>query len=78
MVRHARRADPCPGPRRITVRRFAAAAEADRHELESWAQLSDQERVLQAWILSRDLWRLRGDHDDEPGLRRSVESVGRR
>jgi hypothetical protein len=61
----------------VTVRRFASPEEADRHELEYWAQLTDEARVLQAWILSRDLWRLRGDLDDEPRLRRTVESVRR-
>jgi hypothetical protein len=66
-----------PRERVVTVRRFASFEEADRHELEYWAQLTDEARVLQAWILSRDLWRLRGDQDDEPRLRRSVASVRR-
>ena len=63
---------------RITVRRFATAAEADRHDIEFWMQLSDAERVLQAWRLSEEIWRLRGDPPHEPGLHRSVASVRRR
>ena len=62
----------------ITVRRYASAADTDRHELEFWMQMSDAERVLQAWRLSEESWRLRGDLPDEPGLCRSVASVRRR
>ena len=62
----------------ITVKRFASAAEADRHDLEFWMQMSDAERVLHAWRLSRELWRLRGENLDEPGLRRSVTRLQRR
>jgi hypothetical protein len=54
--------------RRITVRRYESSAEADRHDVEFWRQLSDAERVMQAWRLSLDLWRLRGDLPDEPRL----------
>jgi hypothetical protein len=63
---------------RMTVRRYATAAEADRHDIEFWMQMSDAERVLQAWRLSEELWRLRGDPPHEPGLHRSVASVRRR
>lgn len=65
-------------PDRMTVRRYASAAEADRHDLEFWMQMSDAERVLHAWRLSEEIWRLRGDLPDEPRLYRSVESVRRR
>ena len=73
-------ADPDPGPRerRVTIRRFASAAEADRHDVEFWRQLSDADRVLQVWRLSQELWRLRGELPDEPGLCRSVARVHRR
>jgi hypothetical protein len=63
---------------RITVRRYASAAEADRHDLEFWMQMSDAERVLHVWRLSQELWRLRGTLPDEPGLCRSVAIVRRR
>ena len=68
---HARRA-------RITVRRYSSAAEADQHDLEFWMQLPDAERILQVWRLSQEIWRLRGDLPDEPGLCRSVARVRRR
>jgi hypothetical protein len=63
---------------RVTVRRFASAAEADRHDLEYWLQMSDAERVLQVWRLSQELWRLRGDLPDESELSRSVARLRRR
>ena len=63
---------------RLTVRRFESAAEADRHDLEYWMQLSDAERVLQVWRLSLELAQLRGDQPYEPGLHRSVTRVHRR
>ena len=68
---HARRS-------RATVRRYASAAEADRHDLEFWMQIPDAERVLQVWRLSQELWRLRGDLPDESGFSRSVARVRRR
>ena len=63
--------------RRITIRRYANAAEADRHDVEYWRQLSDAERVLYAWRLSQELWTLRGELPDEPGLCRSVARIRR-
>jgi len=69
--------DQRPGARALTVRRFSSAAEADAHDLAYWAQLSDTDRLLQVWALSIDLWRLRGELDDEPRLRRSVARVRR-
>ena len=53
---------------RITVRRYASAAEADQHDLEFWMQMPDTERILQVWRLSQELWRLRGDLPDESGF----------
>ena len=64
--------------RRVTVRRYESAAEADRHDIEYRMQLSDTERVLQVWRLSLELAQLRGDPPYEPGLHRSVTHVGRR
>jgi hypothetical protein len=62
----------------MTVRRYSSGAEADEHDLEFWMRMSDAERVLQVWRLSQELWRLRGDLPNEPGLSRSVASVRRR
>jgi hypothetical protein len=39
---------PTQRERTITVRRYANAAEADRHDLEYWRQLSDADPVLYA------------------------------
>ncbi|HET7620198.1 MAG TPA: hypothetical protein VFK20_16940 [Vicinamibacterales bacterium] len=63
--------------RRLTVRRYESASDADRDELAYWRQLSDAERVLQVWRLSVEQWRLRGERVDERGLRRSVARVRR-
>ena len=63
---------------RITVRRFESAADADRHDLDFWQQMPAGERVLHVWRLSQELWRLRGEYRDEPGLCRSVARVHRR
>jgi hypothetical protein len=62
---------------RITIRRFDSAVEADRHDLEFWEQIPAPERVLQVWRLSQELWRLRGEYHDEPGLCRSVARIRR-
>ena len=63
---------------RMTVRRYASAADADAHDLAFWMQLPEAERVLQAWRLSQELWRLRGEPTHEPGFSRSVASIRRR
>ena len=67
-----------PRAGRVTVRRFASAAEADRHDLEYWMKVPEAERVLHVWRLSQELWRLRGDLRDESGLSRSVARILRR
>ena len=61
----------------VTVRRFGSAAEADRHDLEFWLQIPEAERVLRVWTLSQELWRLKGELRDEPGLCRSVARIRR-
>jgi hypothetical protein len=63
---------------RLVTRRFASSVEADRHDLEFWMQIPEHERILQVWRLSQELWRLRGELPDEPGLCRSVARVLRR
>ena len=64
--------------RRVTGRRYASAAEADRHDLEFWMQIPVAERVLQVWRLSQEQWRLSADLRDESGLCRSIAHVHRR
>ena len=63
---------------RLSVRRYASAAEADRHDLEFWMQIPESERVLQVWRLSLEQWQLAGHPPYEPRLHRSVASVRRR
>ncbi len=67
-----------PRGSRVTVRRFDSAADADRHELEFWLQMTEAERVLHVWRLSQELCLLRGDKSYEPGLHRSVARLHRR
>jgi hypothetical protein len=64
--------------RRITVRRYAFSAEADKDDLAFWQQLSPAERVLQVWRLSQEQWQLRGELPHEPALCRSVARIHRR
>jgi hypothetical protein len=63
---------------RITVRRYASARDADRHDLGFWMRMSDADRVLLVWQLSLEQWQLHGDPPYEPGLHRSVARVRRR
>jgi hypothetical protein len=63
---------------RASVRRYESAAEADRDDLAFWMKMSDSDRILQVWRLSQQMWRLRGDMTDEPGLCRSVARLRRR
>jgi hypothetical protein len=63
--------------RRMTVRRYAPAADADRDDLQYGLQMSEAERLNQTWRLSQELWRLRGEYIDERGLCRSVARVRR-
>jgi hypothetical protein len=64
--------------RRMTIRRFASAADADREDRAYWQQIPEAERALEAWRLSQELWRLTGGSPHEPGLCRSVARVQRR
>ncbi|MBA2602503.1 MAG: hypothetical protein H0U94_02855 [Acidobacteria bacterium] len=63
---------------RMTVRRYAMTADADRDDLAYWQSIPPGERVLQAWRLSQEQWRLHGEGNDEPRLCRFVARVFRR
>jgi hypothetical protein len=64
--------------RRMTIRRFASAADADREDRAYWQQIPEAERALAAWRLSQELWGLTGGPPHESGLCRSVARVRRR
>src|SRR6266508_4177294 len=61
---------------RASVTRYESAADADRHDLDFWRQIPEGERILQAWRLTQEQWRL-ADLPDESGFCRSVASVRR-
>ena len=67
-----------PRRRQPVVRRFASAAEADRHDLEYWQHMPVADRLALVWQLSLEQWRLAGFPPHEPGLCRSVADVRRR
>ncbi len=62
---------------RMTTRLFPTAREADRHDVAFWRQIPAPERVLLAWTLSVEQWRLSEHLRDESGLCRSVARVRR-
>ncbi len=64
--------------RRISVRVFSSLAEHEAANNEYWNALSPEERVELTWCLSEELWRLRGECNDEPGLCRSLAVLRRR
>ena len=64
--------------RRMTIRRFASAADADREDHTYWQEIPEAERALEVWHLSQELWRLKGEPPHESGLCRSVARVRRR
>jgi hypothetical protein len=61
----------------MTVTTFASLAEHDRADAAYWRALPVDMRVRQAWRLSEEQWRLRGEYPDESGLCRSVARVVR-
>ena len=63
---------------RITIRRARLGPEADRLDREFWAQLTPDERLLETWRLSLELWRMKGWDRGESRLHRSVARIVRR
>jgi hypothetical protein len=59
----------------ITIRKARMGPEDDRLDREFWARMSPEERVLEAWRLSLELWEWKGWDAGEPGLCRSVARV---
>lgn len=64
--------------KRIRVRKFQTAQEEQAADHEWWQRLSPEERLIETWRLSEELWRMKGEFNDEPGLCRSVARVSRR
>jgi hypothetical protein len=62
---------------RMEVRVYRSLAEHERDDPAFWAALPLDERALQAWRLSEEQWRLRGERPDESGFPRSVARVVR-
>ena len=65
-------------PRITSTRKTRLGADSDRADREFWAALSPDERVLETWRLSLELWQLKGWNPGESGLRRDVTRVVRR
>ncbi len=63
---------------RMQIRVYRGFAEHERDDAAYWAAIPVAERVMEVWRLSEELWRLRGEFPDEPGLCRSVARVVRR
>jgi hypothetical protein len=60
---------------RVTVRRALLGEEDARIDREFWDQIPPDERVLETWRLSLELWEMKGWKVGEPGLCRSVARV---
>lgn len=63
---------------RMQIRVYRGFAEHARDNAAYWAAIPAAERVMEVWRLSEELWRMRGEFPDEPGLCRSVARVVRR
>lgn len=64
-------------PRPISVRRLRMGAEDEGADREYWRRLRPEERVLESWRITCELWELKGWDIGEPGLCRSVARVVR-
>lgn len=67
-------------PRRAiqSVRKLRLGEESERADREFWAAMTPDERMNETWLLSVELWQMKGWDPDEPGLCRSVARVVRR
>jgi hypothetical protein len=63
---------------RASTRKTTLAALDDAFDRDSWARLTPDERLEEAWRLSEELWEWSGRGAGEPGLSRSVARVLRR
>lgn len=60
---------------RITVRKARLGQEDAALDREYWERMRPEDRVLETWRLSLELWRWKGWDRDESGLRRTVARV---
>lgn len=60
---------------RMQVQVYRSLAAHQHDDAVYWASLPVDVRVLQAWKLSEEQWRLRGELPDEPGPSRSIARV---
>jgi hypothetical protein len=65
-------------PRITGTRKLRMGAESERADREFWAALTPDQRVLETWWLSVELWEFKGWDPGEPGLCRTVARVVRR
>ena len=66
-----------PHPRISGARITRSQAESERADREYWAKLTPDERVLETWRLSLELWEVSGRNPGEPGIYRTVARVVR-
>jgi len=64
--------------RPVTVRVFRSFAEHEAADREYWKQLTPTQRLDLTLELSEELYRLKGEVPDEPGICRSVTRLYRR
>lgn len=63
---------------RMVVRVYRNHAEQEWDDAAYWRSIPAAERVLEAWHLSEELWRLAGQYPDESRLHRSPARICRR
>lgn len=61
-----------------SVRKLRLGVESDEADREFWAEMTPDERMNETWLLSLELWQLKGWDPNEPGLCRTVARVVRR
>ncbi len=59
----------------LTIRVCRSSYEEETADREFWQALSPEDRLIETWRLSEELWRMRNDFNDEPGLCRSFARV---
>jgi len=62
----------------MLVRKGRLGVEDPGWEAALWDRVSPEERMVEAWRLTEEIWQLKGWDPGEPGLHRSVARVVRR